>query len=488
MNNATRFIVAAIAIALSPAFLAGCSKFDTENAVQQTFTAQISDVTRTALSGGKVFWEEGDEIFINGVSFIASPDEQNPSVASFRKTNPAGPNAKPDSRGSYVATFACSFDSEKGKGVIPETVKYSESGGVQAPMLAKSKTNSLSFKNICSVLEVTLKGTETVSRIEFNASGSALSGEFAIPDGQTAVMSGSKGSAVLDLGAGVKLTKEGTVFRIAVPAGEYSGLNVKVTDSGCRAWQKTAGKVAAMSVNTIYRLSFTPAFPSVVDGALTGVYSIDDNGGKVNFSKGNLYYDDGWYFAGSQTDVPDAEWSDKRPVTHFFWTDDPAVAVGQNYDMDHEDAGDELFFTNSPDFKVYGNGSWRALSVREWDYLLNGRKFTVNHSAHYGEGYSYLRVILFKEGVYGLLLFPDGFTGQEEVMLQKYIPEGCAFLPCGGICLYGKGIAENESGAYWTPDANPVLGSTLSFGMGGVSIGTATNKFAGLSIRLVVPI
>ena len=477
-------------LALLAAILTGCGKFETENTTsRQTFTATIGDVTRTVLNGGKVFWEEGDEIFINGISFLATPDPSDPTKATFTKTNISDPNAKTDENGVYVATFGCSMDSRTGVGVIPETVEYSASGSIQAPMIAKSRTSELSFKNICSVIEVTLKGTETIGRIEFNANGKALSGEFTIPDGQSAVMSKTTGDAVLDMGAGVKLDSKGKVFRIAVPAGSYSGFNIKVTDISNRAWKKTAGKTVNTAANTIYRLSFTPSFPSVVDGALTGVYTIDANGTKVNFASGNLYYYAGkWSFAQTQTETPGARWSDKRPVTHFYWTDIPSVAVQEDYDIDHDDTGSEVFFTNKSDFSVYGNSGWRALTTAEWDYLLNGRKFTQNGKTYTGEHYSYLRVILNVGGVYGLLLFPDGFKGQEDVMLGKYIPEGCAFLPGAGFRLYGNAVAENLSGAYWTPDADAVVGQALTFGAAGVTTGVKTNKYNGLSLRLAVPV
>lgn len=483
-------------LVLAAAILAGCSKNILEiPETQQTFTACIGDITKTTLNGGKVCWEAGDEILVNGVSFLATPDSQDPTKANFRKTNPEDPDAKPDTRGVYVATFGCTLDSETGKGILPGTVTFSNSGNIQAPMIAKSTTTELSFKNICSVLEVTLKGTETIQRIEFTANGKALSGEFTVPDGSTAVMSGTYGAAVLDFGAGIKLDSKGSVFHIAVPAGSYSGLNIKVTDTGCRAWQKTAGKTATTAVNTIYKLSFTPSFPSVVDGALSGVYTVDAKGTKVNFAKGNLYHtpEKGWYFADSQTEMPGAEWSDIRPVTHFYWSEDPAVAATETYDMDHDDTGTETFFTNKSSFKIYGNSNWRALSTQEWEYLLNGRKFTETYTEGYttkqrevsGDGYSYLRVILKSNGVYGLLLFPDGFTGQKDIMLEKVIPEGCAFLPASGVRLYGKEVGENTSGAYWTPTAEDIVAQAMTFGVGGVSTGINTSKFYGLSIRLV---
>lgn len=472
-------------VAFSAAILAGCSKFNTETIDSvQTFSACIGDVTKTTLSGGKVFWEVDDEILVNGVAFLATPDENNQAKATFRKADPFGPDAEPDSNGMYVATFACSFDSESGKGTIPDAVTFSGTDAIQAPMIAMGSSTELFFKNICSVIEVTLKGSETVQRIELSANGKALSGEFTIPDGQTAVMSETFGSAALEFGAGFPLDSKGSVFRIAVPAGSYDGLNIKVTDIACRAWQKTAGKTATTVANTIYKLSFTPSFPSVVDGALEGVYSIDSKGTRVNFAKGNLYHssEKGWYFADSQTDIPKAGWSANSPVTHFFWTDEAAVAISGSYDMEHEDTGSEVFFTNKDDFKVYGNSDWRALSLDEWDYLLNGRTFTSKNLK--GEGYSYLRVILYESGVYGLLLFPDGYSGQEEIRLGKYIPDGCAFLPCAGISLFGKGVGENVSGAYWIADADATLAKALAFGAGNVSIGTGTNKYNGLSVRL----
>lgn len=484
------------ALVLAVAILVGCSKINIDSTeTQQIFTASIENITKTSLSGGKICWKADDEIFINGISFLATPDSKNLTKATFRKTNPEDPDAKPDKRGEYVASFGCTFDSETGKGILPETVFCSEPGNIQSPMMAKSTTTQLSFKNICAVLEVTLKGTETIQRMEFSANGKALSGEFTMPDGSAAVMSGTYGDAVLDFGAGVKLDPNGSVFHIAVPAGSYTGLNIKVTDTGCRVWQETVGRTAKTAANTIYEYSFTSSFPEVVAGALTGVYTIDAKGTKVNFAKGNLYYtpEKGWYFADSQWEMPGAEWSDSRPVTHFYWSEDPAAAAAETYDMDHDDTGDETFFTDKSDFSIYENSDWRALSTEEWEYLLNGRKFTETYYENNvrkrrevsGEYFSYIRVILKTGNVYGLLLFPDGFTGQKDIMLEKIIPEGCAFLPASGVRLYGKELGVNTSGAYWTTTAEDVVAQALTFGIGGVSYGVNTSKFYGLSVRLV---
>lgn len=54
------------------------------------FTASIADAsTRTTIevddTYGKVNWVEGDEITVNGVAYVATPHEDNPTIATFTK-------------------------------------------------------------------------------------------------------------------------------------------------------------------------------------------------------------------------------------------------------------------------------------------------------------------------------------------------------------------------------------------------------------------
>ena len=102
-------------------------------------------------------------------------------------------------------------------------------------------------------------------------------------------------------------------------------------------------------------------------------------------------------------------------------------------------------------------GTWRTLSSAEWAYLFNTRM--VNGGK--GEGKSYRRATINSDAsdgskVYGLLLYPDGYTAQTAA--TSYTTEqwsamesaGVAFLPAAG-CRNGTSLGKVGSGGdYWS--------------------------------------
>lgn len=264
-KNIARFLLLTAVISLA----AGCAReeFSKINRNSLVFTATIDAGTRTAIdidgTAGKVYWVEGDEILINGVAYTAAPDASDARMATFTKKDASA--ADPEAvGGKYYATYCSTFDAASGEGVIPASQSYQSAGTISAPMYAESETTTLDFKNICSLMEITLKGTASVKTIELSSDNLGMSGTFTVTDGQTAVLADAqKTTAKLDCGSGVALTSEGTPFYIAVPQGDYDGFKVSVTSTDGKKWSKTATKTASVEVNMIYRFSFTPEFAAV---------------------------------------------------------------------------------------------------------------------------------------------------------------------------------------------------------------------------------
>lgn len=266
MKNIAKVCLLSMAVAT---IFAGCAKenFKSVKGEGMVFTATIGQLTRTSLdmndSGAKVNWVAGDTIKINGITFEATPDASDPTYATFTKLRDT--DADPEAvNGKYYAIYGCTFSASSESGTLPEAQDYSAEGA-NAPMYAESEDTVLEFNNICGVLEISLSGTDVVSKIKVSSDNLATSGKFTITDGQTAVLEDMgpdyKYDVNLDCGEdGVALTSAGTKFYVAIPAGDYEALNVKVISSDGKSWSKATTATASVEASKIYRLAFAPEF------------------------------------------------------------------------------------------------------------------------------------------------------------------------------------------------------------------------------------
>ena len=391
------------------ALLAGCAKDNNMKAPKDgepvIFTATIAQ-TRTALTvegtTGKLVWETGDEITINGVAYVATPDTGNPAMATFA---PKGADEAEPVDGKYYAAYGCTFDAEQLSGILPATQTYAAGSlaGV-APMYAESSDIELTFKNICSLLEITLKGDAAVSQISVSASNLPMSGKFVISDGQTAsVVAEGYAGVTLDCG-GAALSADGTSFYVAVPAGTYQSLKIKAVATDGRSWSITAPNAAEIGVGKIYPLNFTPVFAA--DILLDGEFDINASGDKVRFVKGNLEYTDGNYsFVGKQS----------QTGTLF--------------------SADEV---NAMQPELICGMEARLLSSTEWSYLLSHTN----------------KVKLYTIGTRaGVLLIPNDADVTSEASWTVLEENGAVFITSAGYA-YGDSAAcgTSEGGSYWTSD------------------------------------
>lgn len=233
------------------------------------FTGTIGDIqnpeTKTTLTvDRKVNWVEGDEISVNGIIYTASPTSTDPTVATFTRKE----QAAQDPTAIYHAYYPAELYGD-GTPKLQEVQTFVAGCINNGPMYAESNTTFLSFHNICALLEITVKNTITVKNIKVS-SDLAMNGAFTVIDDK-AVISGTgelteaDKSVTLDCGAGVA----GTTFHIAVPAGDYSGQNLKitVTDTADEEREMLTNQSASIIIeaNTIYSFSFkesiAPIFP-----------------------------------------------------------------------------------------------------------------------------------------------------------------------------------------------------------------------------------
>ncbi len=229
---------------------------------------------------------------------------------------------------------------------------------------------------------------------------------------------------------------------------------------------------------------------SLPAGALPGVFSISGDDGttvkKIHFSKGNLYYDSSLFkFENNQYDTPDEGSWDSNHVSHFYWSKTGSVTFGEDYYDEDTSIGD-LFFTNAEGFSVNVEGAaktgWRALSIKEWQYMFNTRTMK-NGKDRYTLNITY-------GGMSGLVLYPDDYSGSVLAPGINYtnenFPQDCVFLPVAG-CRNGSSVdLVGDNGYYWSSSlfnkdqvCSVLLGSVL------VDLSDRELRNHGSSVRLI---
>lgn len=282
---------------------AGCNKEQisgNELPSQAKFTATIENpatkvtLNRTAF-GGKIEWKDGDIIVINeqGQNYRATPQASNPTIAEFTsETHEATPID-----GYYYAWYPYNLLPENSETfVLNEKAIYSANDlALSFPMYAVSNTKQLDFKNICGVIEITLKGSKPIDRIEVKDAEKAMSGAFTVDDNFNAVITdpATKASRIL-LCNNSRLTEEGVAFYIPVPPATYNKLTVTVYSGDGFTWEITAKAPATIERSMIYPLQFTPDLGNgaheVVQLWENGPYWATQNIGATSATDPGLYF------------------------------------------------------------------------------------------------------------------------------------------------------------------------------------------------------
>ena len=409
--------VAAIAV------LSSCSKEDDNNASfndSGAFYATIEDgSTRTTLGTGdnanKVLWSESDKININGTAYTLSEGEGT-TKAKFTGESVSGT--------PYNAYYPASlYDGTTA--TLPATQTYQEGKISNLPMYAQSDDQNLTFKNLCGVIALTLKGTKSVKSITVTSTAN-LCGAFTVTDNAAVISSGTK-TVTLDCGSGVTLNETtGVTFYIAIPDGSHQ-LTFRVNTTDDYYYTQTTTSAVNVERNKIYPIEWTPTF------CLNGKFSVSATK-QVNFTKGNLYWDGSDFrFETSQTAYP-TEWNTSH-VGHFFWTKTAEASYNSSY-SDGTTSTSDNFFADGSDashmLTVEGQSDLYVLSKDEWEYLIKTR---TNASS--------LRKINVKvNGVEGcLVIAPDDYTG--TIASSYDASEWATAEATGFVCLPRAGHRTN---------------------------------------------
>lgn len=230
----------------------------TEEPAHYSLTAEIlSDPdTRTSLTGaGKVLWASGDKIgvFVDGDS----------SPAPFSLDDGAGTkNASftgSISGSSYVAVYPYEMaGAASGSTVsltLPSEQHYSPAsfGNGDNPMYAAGNRGTLSFRNICSLLKLSITGHHNVTSIVFESNNAAVK-----VSGPATVSAGSGGAPTLTMGAAagtsVTLVTEGVMLNDVTPTDFYLVLPPQTYKGGFTVTVNTSTGYMVKALNTDFTL------------------------------------------------------------------------------------------------------------------------------------------------------------------------------------------------------------------------------------------
>ena len=210
----------------------------------------------------------------------------------------------------------------------------------------------------------------------------------------------------------------------------------------------------------------------------------------INWESSNVNTTDNLYGYGPSDGMTNDETLDGTNVNYDWGVYHSNPAEGDNPN------GGLYYVDEDNNLQKAGPGStWRTLTSDEWKYLLEERE--VNGAT--GINHSWSAVKLGTK--YGLLFYPDGYTGQYTSTINTIssVPARCVFLPIAGqrgTQSNAPSMANTTYGYYWTVTgtsaSNARYAYSLYFNVNANSYSTKYNsqqfRYRGCAVRLVTPV
>lgn len=297
-----------------------CKKNENENnadgkGFRASMEAPTGDSKTHLENDGIVKWDAGDAIrVVNNATpavckkFTTDAEVDQDGCVEFKPSQDVDRSFfQPDYTAYYPASI---YDHTTGNVTLPAEQSYVKKdnhdsfGNGCNPMVAKSADEQLSFKHLCGILALPLKGTCMVKSIKLTAKGGeqlcgvgtvGFSGDRPTFAFDVTSKTDGNNSITLTCGDGVQLnTTNATTFYFVIPAVTLSsGIDVKLTDTDNNVWERSASMVTSISQHKISKmaeLSIETHNPNFPIGAIPGWFTINASGDKVCFSRGNLQY------------------------------------------------------------------------------------------------------------------------------------------------------------------------------------------------------
>lgn len=529
LNAMKKITVLGVALAtVASVALVSCQK---DGARITEFTATVEHCTdasgKVLMDGNVLRWTDGDQIAVWGSDGMGTYTTTNVGeyVTTFNFTEGDDPGDP-----TYTAIYPASLAQRQAVILLPPVQTSTDGSLQQFPMMARSSSSELVFKNLCGALRLRLQATgKSVVGIELASENSNKylwglyqinynSGEPTI--GYTSTPIG--GNEVMLSITNPKDITTARDFYVALPPSTYgSGFSIRIyaEDGSVCTKTITSGHSFRIERNGIFTITLNNDNLTFIPdaGTLNGKFSISPTK-KVRFSQGNLMYtgfgthavaDGGmaegtWQFGYNQYSDPnvntymtgdfDTRWRDR-----FCWGTSGWNSGANNYfpyqtggnDSDYCPGGHPENNLAGPyayaDWGVYNailNGGnqpqqWRTLSSDEWDYLLNQRR---GHAVKWGTAYV--------NGRRALVILPDNWNLPDGVEFNEGPSIGGTILnnystyhwnlmeAAGAVCL--------PEGLYWTATANNPGANSINFSTDQPGrYGNITRASVSVRVRLV---
>lgn len=209
---------------------------------------------------------------------------------------------------------------------------------------------------------------------------------------------------------------------------------------------------------------------------VNGVFTVNDSGKKVKFTKGNLYWNGREFLCeANQYDYPITR--NAEHIGHFYWSKDASVAFAASYSDEGRTVTDKFFAAEGGAIEGF-----TILSNTEWDYLFT-KALAKNSSSE---------IPVTIDGKKCMVLKPDGFsgtvadtyTGGEWAAAEA---SGLVAIPFAGAYANSSVLNAGTVGFYWTStpvNSDAGKASYASFMQNRTSTGD-NNRSQCLSVRLV---
>lgn len=181
---------------------------------------------------------------------------------------------------------------------------------------------------------------------------------------------------------------------------------------------------------------------------INGVFTVNDSGKKVKFTKGNLYWNGSEFMCeANQYDYPTTR--ESGYIGHFFWSKTASIAYAANYNDPGRTTTDTFFAADGGAI-----GGYTVLSKDEWQYLIDNA-IAKNSSNKITILIDWNACVVFK---------PDGFTGTvaDNYTASQWVTaeaSGLVALPFAGTYNGSKISGAGSNGGYWssTPDEESAM-------------------------------
>ena len=451
-----------------------------------------------------------NQIMFSGSLYLESEMDVGDSLYFFYLGTSSGPR---DGNGDHLTTLNISSQS----GTIDDVTQYHWAIGGARCNEANQKTYSAKLETVMSILYVDLSGfgNETIRMYGDNVYS-------------VATIDYGRGKIKGTMRGGINIGKNGTKYIALIPS-TASATTVKFASSTKEASMNffngiKAGKFYSNAGSPLRVEGQTADEP---EGALTGLFTVG-SGKQVKFSKGNLQYDkqeDEWSFLYPQYTTVEVlnqnvgtDYASQRYVSLFGWGtsgfhDNNDIVNQRNYPYTTANNSASKPWDYAPDCNGYGPtnagtnpnnlahnytmsdldfigtsidydwglhnaienggnapGKWRTLTKDEWVYLFDTRTPSANINGVDKARYTETAIEFGGSTVYGIILFPDNYTGGTPAGVTWGIinaksawsttctsagwealeEAGCVFLPASGYRNNVNASYVNSFGYYWS--------------------------------------